>query len=191
VNREKEILQLGALYGMPLRRRCVLEVNEETYRWWTEERPRRRHGEVVMFIRRLGGNLVLHTKGFYPPGAFRVPSGGIKKRELLADAVLRETYEETGLQVAIERFLAIVDFEFRCGERSIPFSSHLFLLREVGGDLKPQDLDEGITAFREVTPADLPAVAVQLESVAAEWRDWGQFRAYPHRLAAELLLAGT
>jgi len=61
------------------------------------------------------------------------------------------------------------------------------LLRELGGELRVMDADERIATFAEVTAADLPLVAQRLENVPAHWRDWGRFRAFPHRLAAELL----
>ena len=116
-----------------------------------------------------------------------MPSGGIKEDESLLDAVHREAFEETGLQVAIERFLAVVEFEFCCQGLAIPFPSYLFLLREMGGELKAIDADEHIVALSEVTPTDLLSVAQHLENVPPNWHDWGRFRAIPHRLAAELL----
>jgi len=186
--REVEIAQLSALYGTPVHRQCVLEVSQETYEWWSKVK-RKRHGEVVLFIRRTNGNLILHTKDFYPAGTLRVPSGGIKKKESLRDAVGREAFEETGLQIAIERFLAIVKFEFRSEEKSLPFPSYLFLLRELGGELRVTDTGERISAFVEVPPTRLVSVAQRLENMPLAWRDWGRYRAFPHRLAAELLQA--
>jgi len=182
--REAEIAQLRMRYGVPLRRRCVLDVSEESYGY---RRQSKRSAEVVLFIRRANGNLLLHTKDFYPKGAFRVPSGGIYKREALLDAVHREAFEETGLQVAVERFLAVVQFDFCWQERTVSLSSYPFLLREVGGRLEVQDEHERITAFREVAPCGLESVASHLENLPPVWREWGEFRAIPHRLAAMVL----
>ena len=182
--REAEIAQIGTQYGAPFRRRCVLDVSEESYQYW---RQSKRRAEVVLFIRRTNGNLLLHTKEFYPKGAFRVPSGGIQRREALLDAVHREAFEETGLQVAVERFLAAVQFDFCWQERTVSLSSYLFLLRQVGGRLEVQDEHERITAFREVAPCGLGSVASHLESLPPAWREWGEFRAIPHRLAAMVL----
>jgi len=147
----------------------------------------RRHGEVVLFIYRTSGNLILHTKDFYPAGTLRVPSGGIKKREALVDAAQREALEETGLQVAVERFLAVIDFAFQHQEHSRHFCSYLFLLRETGGELRMRDVKERISAFVEIPPTELDSVADSLENMPSAWRDWGLFRAFPHRVAAELL----
>lgn len=187
VDREIEITQLSALYGTPVRQRCVLDISDTTAHWWTSEKRRQHTGEVVLFIRLNTGDLLLHSKDFYPAGVFRVPSGGIKAGEGLCDAVRREALEETGLEVAIERFLAVIEFEFRCQGLIIPYPSYLFLLRQVGGVLKAMDEDEHIAAFVALPVHALLSIAEQLENLPPDWQDWGQFRALPHRVAAELL----
>lgn len=183
-SREAEIAQLERKYGAPLRRRYLLEVSEESYEY---RRQSTRRAKVVLFIRRTNGNLLLHTKDFYPKGVFRIPSGGIHRREALLDAVHRETFEETGLQVAVERFLAVVQFDFCWQERTVSLSSYLLLLRKVGGRLEVRDEHECITAFREAAPCGLESVASHLENLPPAWREWGEFRAIPHRLAATVL----
>ncbi len=187
IDREAEIGQLATVYGAPMRQHCALEVDKATHDYWAREHNRRKYGEVVLFIQRPNGNLILHTKSFYPAGTFRVPSGGIRKGESLLDAVRRESGEETGLRVVVQRFLAVVEFEFHWQGRTLSLPSHLFLAREVGGQLQARDAHENITGFSEVTPAELESVAQRLENVPADWRDWGRFRAVPHRLAAALL----
>lgn len=184
VSREKEIVQLSTEYGTPLRQRHVLDVNQQTYDFW---KAHKRFGEVVLFIRRHNGNIILHTKSFYPAGALRVPSGTILEQESLLDAVYRETREETGLQVCVERFLAVLEFEFNCQGYAIYIPSYLFLLRELQGKLQVQDVHERIAAFSEVPLTALHAVAERLETLPSEWQDWGRFRGIPHRVAAELL----
>nr|MBC7244357.1 NUDIX hydrolase [Chloroflexota bacterium] len=186
-DRKLEIAQLSVLYGSPARRRFVLNVSEATVQWWTSVKPRRQDGEVVLFIRRRNGNMILHIKDFYPAGALRVPSGGIQAGESLSSAVYREALEETGLETNIERFLAVIEFEFHCQGLVIPFSSYLFLLHETGGQLQVMDKDERIAAFVEAPFSDLLSIAERLENVPPDWHDWGQFRALPHRVAAELL----
>lgn len=187
VDREAEIAQLSNMYGTPLRQRCALDVSQASHAWWSTEKARRRDGEVVLFMLRRNGNLILHTKDFYPGGVMRVPSGGIKPGEAVIAAVHREALEETALQVSIERFLTLVEFEFHWQGQVTGYPSYGFLLREVKGDLKCLDPDERIAAFSEVPFSELPAIARELENVPATWQDWGQFRAIPHRLVAELM----
>jgi NAD+ diphosphatase len=189
-DREQELADIGRRYGTPTRRHFLLEVSPAGLDWWVRA-SHKRYGEVVLFIRRPNGNLLLHTKDFYPAGALRVPSGTVKENEPLLVAVQRESFEETGLELAIERFLAVVEFEFRLQQNSIPFSSYLFLLRETGGELGAIDVSERISGFAEVPPSGLLEVAEHLEKMPPERQDWGRFRAYPHRLAAELLDPGV
>ena len=185
-DREQELTEIGKRYGPPVRRQCVLQVSPAGADWWVRA-SHKRYGEVVLFILRPNGNLLLHTKDFYPAGAMRVPSGTVKENEPLLEAALREAHEETGLELAIERFLAAVEFEFRFQQSSIPFSSYLFLMCETGGVLGPLDASERISSFSEVPVSGLLEVAERLENMPPERQDWGRFRAFPHRLAAELL----
>jgi 8-oxo-dGTP pyrophosphatase MutT (NUDIX family) len=187
IDREAEMAQLSTQYGTPLRQRCALDVSQARHGWWSTSKARGRDGEVVLFILRHNGKVILHTKDFYPGGVMRVPSGGIKRGEAVIEAVHREALEETGLQVSIERFLTLVEFEFHWQGQVIPYPSYGFLLREMAGELCPFDVDERIAAFSEVSLSDLPAIAGELENVPATWQDWGQFRAIPHRVVAQLM----
>jgi ADP-ribose pyrophosphatase YjhB (NUDIX family) len=187
MDRTSEIAELTPIYGKPVRRRQNLDISQPTFDAWSQRRNRRE--EVVLFLLRGSGKLLLHTKGFYPPGAFRALSGGIKPGEPLLGAVHRESREETGLAVKIDRFLAIVDFSFECAQLALSFQSYLFLLHESGGEFGAQDLNEGITAYREISLEQLPLIAQHLESLPGDWRDWGAFRSLPHRVAAEILLS--
>jgi 8-oxo-dGTP pyrophosphatase MutT (NUDIX family) len=185
--RTRELDELFALYGVPRRITVEIDVSRASRHWWSTDKIRRRDGEVVLFVRRMNGNLLLHTKDFYPGGTMRVPSGGIKQGEPVLETVRREIAEETGLEVVIERFLALVEFELSLTDGIIPYPSYSFLLREVAGILKTSDPDEHISAFGEVPVTALDQVARDLEGVPHEWRDWGMFRAIPHRLVAEIL----
>jgi ADP-ribose pyrophosphatase YjhB (NUDIX family) len=188
--REQEIAEIGRQYGAPAIRHCVQEVSPAGLGWWVRA-SHKRYGEVVLFILRGNSNLLLHSKDFYPAGAVRVPSGTVKENEPLLEAVRREAYEETGLTLAIERFLAVVEFEFRFQQNVILFSSYLFLLRDMGGELRAVDASERISSFSETSVSGLLEVAESLENMPPERRDWGRFRAYPHRLAVELLVPGS
>jgi len=77
---EKEIAELARQYGPLERRHYVLEIGERTFAHWREVRKDCR-GEVALFILRPSGNVILHTKDFYPAGIYRVPTGGIEREE--------------------------------------------------------------------------------------------------------------
>ena len=190
MDKQREIAELGAIYGEPSVGRWAREVTETAFRFWADK-PQKRFGEVVLFILRTNGRLLLHTKAFYPEGAFRVPTGTLLEGEPLLDAVRRETQEETGLQVCVERFLAALEFEFRWQAQHFLIPSYLFLVRETQGALHCEDEQEQISAFREISPRELDCVAEQLEHLPPDWQDWGWFRGLPHRVAAQLLLSSA
>lgn len=161
-----------------------------------------RFAEVCMAVRRPGGMLLLSIKSFYPRGAYRLPTGGIDQDELIHDAVLRETLEETGLRLDASRFLAALTY--RDGPSGPPvFHTFAFLLDDPSGaEITPLDLHEQIESYIEVSVADLPAVADRLERIPADgafafttadgpgianWDAWGRFRAHVHRAVFEAL----
>ncbi len=155
-----------------------------------------RYGEVCMVVRRPDGHLLTMKKTFYPTGAYRLLTGGINHGEAIFDALLRETHEETGLEVEIKRFLAAIAYlTTATGEQPI-FYTFAFLLDEIGGTLGVIDEDERVEAFLEIEPAQLPQRAAFLEQlggprfsreIAGSWSDWGKFRAPAHRLVWEAL----
>src|SRR6185503_11487916 len=108
-----------------------------------------RYGEVCMVVRRPNGMLITAKKTFYPAGAFRLLTGGVGHGELIAAALLREVAEETGLEVVVRRFLAVIEYHLQeLGARPSnpqlassnlqPFATFAFLLDEIAGTLATQ-----------------------------------------------------
>jgi 8-oxo-dGTP pyrophosphatase MutT (NUDIX family) len=162
-------------------------ISRGTRNYWFRTRQGR-SAEVVLVIRRRNGCYLVHTKAFYPPGSYRLMTGGVKPGEEPNSAALREAYEETGLQVVLIRALARIDYMFHYEDETLPFTSYLYLLQEQGGNLAVRDEDEEITGFHEIPLDDLPLLADQLEALQGdEWADWGRFRAPAHRIAYQLL----
>lgn len=164
-----------------------------------------RVGEVCMVIRRPGGRLLTARKDLYPAGVFRLLTGGVSHGETVEAALLREVAEETSLEVTIRRLLAVIAYRTpgaplaTDGLPPFVFYTFAFLLDERGGTLAVQDPAERVEAFREIEPAELPALAASLEqledrrdrAIGGSWRSWGIFRAVVHRVVAEqLALAG-
>jgi 8-oxo-dGTP pyrophosphatase MutT (NUDIX family) len=186
---QDELEQLALRYGRPL----VRDVDLDVRRMFDPLDRSDRFGEVCMVVRRPDGNLLTMKKTFYPQGAFRLLTGGINSGERVLDALLRETYEETGLEVSITRFLAAVAYHIRDKGRAPVFYTFAFLLDEVGGTLGVVDEKERVEAFREVKPADLPKMADYLDGTGTDysseihgnWGDWGRFRAVIHRMVWE------
>lgn len=190
---QQEIQELAARFGAPLQ----LEVELPNDGIFDPLGKSDRYGEVCMVVRRRNGKLITATKDFYPPGAFRLLTGGIHHGEPIFDALLRETAEETGLEVEVQHFLAVVGYRLRDEPRSeqARFTTFAFLLDETGGTLECHDPDEELGEFREVAVDELPAMATFLDHLAAvpsakihgKWHDWGRFRAVIHRVVYDAL----
>ncbi|MFL5802897.1 MAG: NUDIX domain-containing protein [Roseiflexaceae bacterium] len=201
---ETEIADLAARYGAP--RRVAAELRGAPFDplFMTD-----RFSEVCMVVRRPNGRLITAIKTFYPPGAFRLLTGGVGHGEPIEAALLREVAEETGLEVAVRRFLAVIEYHLDAttddrrrttddGRRTTDhyhFATFAFLLDELGGTLAAHDPAERIGAFREVAVDELPALAETLDHVGdrfdpeigGSWGDWGRFRAVVHRVVYEAL----
>jgi ADP-ribose pyrophosphatase YjhB (NUDIX family) len=184
---EAEVRQLANRFGEPLRWDIVLENNGI----FDPLSKSDRYGEVCMVVRRPSGRLITAIKTFYPAGAHRLLTGGINHGERIYDALLRETAEETGLDVEARRFLAAITYRYPGDDPALPatFATFAFLLDERGGTLQSQDPHEQLAEFGEITVDELPARADFLDGLAAvpsaeiggRWRDWGRFRAVVHR----------
>lgn len=195
---EAQIHELSDRYGAPIRRDVTL-VNEGLFD--PLGKPDRR-GEVCMVVRRRNGKLLTARKTFYPAEAYRLLTGGIDHGERIFDALLRETEEETGLDVEVRRFLAVIGYGLeRPNGTAVPrpssamFHTYAFLLDEIGGTLACYDPHERVEDFRDVAVAELPRMADRLEQLGrafdpeihGRWRDWGRFRAVIHRVVHEAI----
>ena len=203
-----EVASLSERFGAPLRHSITL-VNEGLFEPLSKTD---RYGEVCMVIRRLDGRLLTARKTFYPPSAYRLLTGGIDYGERIYDALLRETDEETGLEVRVRRFLAMLDYRLTrpdgthvegsaaLPDRPVPddgerFRTFAFLLDEIGGVLAPRDPHERVELYQTIAVEDLPQMAERLEQLGqvydpeiyGRWRDWGRFRAAVHRSVYEAL----
>ncbi|MFQ3630001.1 NUDIX hydrolase [Roseiflexus sp.] len=185
---EANIATLAARYGAP--RRITVTLDGTPFDPITQSD---RYGEVCMVIRRRSGTLLTAIKTFYPAGCFRLLTGGVAHGERIETALEREVEEETGLQVVIRRFLAVIEYQ------PYSFATFAFLLDEHSGDLISRDPHERIGAFREIDVSELPSLAATLETapdrydreISGNWRAWGRFRAVVHHVVYQALTDGT
>ncbi len=188
---QDELTHLSQLYNEPL----IRTVNLGNTSQFDPLNKTDRYGEVCMVVRRPNGLLLTMIKTFYPREAYRLPTGGINYGEPVADALLRETLEETGLDVEVRKFLAAVAYTTAANGEEPVFYTFAFLLDEVGGKLGALDLSERVESYRFIQPDELPVLVERLShlrqeydpEVGGDWHDWGQFRAVIHRLVLEAL----
>ena len=99
---EEILVPIRARYGEPAILEWEGDISEVEYERATYD-PTRMH-DVTLFI--LNGNrLALIRKPNFPPDLWRPPGGGVKPGEDFVEAVRREAFEETGLNVELERYL--------------------------------------------------------------------------------------
>lgn len=175
---EEELEELATRFGEPTRHSHRIEADEYIYSYrWSKDSDRR--AEVVFAIEDLDQGIWVHTKPHYPVHIFRLPSGGVHWDEPVEEALMREVAEETGLLVNVERFVAVMEYEFYCGESTVRFVSYIFHLRSPGGTPIFQE-GEPISAFYAVQPARLAKIAEDLRALGGDRRGWGQWRAVAH-----------
>ncbi len=162
-----------------------------------------RIGEIcyVLFRGSPDRGLLLHTKRYYPPGGFRLPTGGIRPAEDPVLTLCREVQEETGITVALhatnaspaaaclETFLGLITYQFQHPRHSLPvlFGSFVFVVQAPStARPEPQDATEEIAGWRWQAPGQLADVAHDLRGLTDPyWHYWGRFRAVVHDFVAQ------
>jgi 8-oxo-dGTP pyrophosphatase MutT (NUDIX family) len=95
------------------------------------------------------------------PRLWALPKGTPDAGETIEETALRETREETGLQVALEERLRSISYVFVRGRTRFHKTVHFFLMRPVGGDVSLHDhefdevrwfqLEEGLEVMTHAT----------------------------------------
>lgn len=135
------ILELERKYGTPEEASFAYEMTAREFEMVRASQKHGRAHDVTLFIIKQG-RVVVISKPMYPPGAFRAPSGGVAPGEPMELGALREAYEETGLHIALERYILRARVRFTQAERVIDWISHVLTARPVGGELRPVDTHE-------------------------------------------------
>jgi 8-oxo-dGTP diphosphatase len=120
----------------------------------------RRH-DVTFAILDTGGLVVAIRKPQFPPGAWRIPSGGVRPGESVEAGAAREALEETGLEIELTGYPLVARSEFAHARGVVPWTTHVVTACVRAGTLAPRDPVE-IDAARWMTMAELvgPVAAV-------------------------------
>lgn len=185
-----QVLDLHEKYGPIDFYRAELNVSQEYWESWYNvlNIKKNRTAEVALYIENADNTILLHTKPFYPPDIFRIPTGGIHPGEHVIDALHRELDEETSFTANSFLLFALLLYQFNYGGRTLPFVSYIFKVKVDGGEPHPKDDSENITGYRWIKTDQLLDVFHQLWNLKERWHDWGVMRSLPHKiLSAETI----
>lgn len=124
------------------------------------------------------GRVVLVRRGVEPKaGYWCLPSGYVEADELAEAAAVRETQEETGLEIEIDDLLGVYSF----GREPQTGVLILYSAHTVGGRLRAGDDAQEVQAFSptEIPPDNRIAFRTHLQAL----RDWRRARAIHYRQA--------
>jgi 8-oxo-dGTP pyrophosphatase MutT (NUDIX family) len=139
------IHEIERKYGTPEEVSFRYEMTEKEFNAVLRSQKDGRAHDVTLFIVE-SANIVVIKKPMYPPGAYRAPSGGVEPGEDFESGALREAYEETGLSVALHRYILRSRVRFTHSDQVIDWVSHVFSANALSGTLDPIDTDEIVEA---------------------------------------------
>lgn len=145
--------ELEQRYGAPDEVTWQFEMLPIEFDMVRRSQKHNRAHDVTLFIIE-DEQIVVIKKPMYRPGVYRAPSGGVDPGEAFEVGALREAYEETGLEVALERYIVRARVQFTCASEKINWVSHIFSAHPVGGRLEPIDTHEIVEA-RYATVAEI------------------------------------
>jgi len=154
--RNEDIAATEQALGVPLVCEMEYEITPGEFDMVKSSMHAGRAHDVTMFIRN-GGNpdqIAVIRKPFFPEGAFRAPSGAAKPGESLEGGAVRESMEETGLDVSLTRYLIRINVLFTSDGRAIDWTSHVFEASAQPGEIDPIDTGE-IAEARWATLSEL------------------------------------
>lgn len=107
---------------------------------------------TVVVVVEKDNKLLVVKRGIEPQkDMWDLPGGFIDVGETAKECVIRETKEETSLDVEIVKDLGTTPDEY--GQDGAPTLNHLYLVKVVGGEAQPQD---DVSQLKWFSPDDLP-----------------------------------
>lgn len=148
------------------------------------QRDERAH-DVTLFAFN-GERLAVIAKPSYPPSAFRVPGGALRRDEAMDAGAAREIMEETGLDAAVRRYVLRIGARFTVGDDGLDWTTHVLTATTDDEIIAPRDTHE-IREGRWSTLAELNGPIRDV--LLATGRPLFRYRTDLHRWAEEALSA--
>ena len=130
-------------YGVPdiLRTRYSMNRAEFGVLKWSM-RNGRRHDVTLFISNKAKDKIVVIRKPSYPTGVYRPPSGGIEPGEDFEVGARREAYEETGLEIELQKYALRSHVDLGFEEETVAWTSHVLAAGATGGRLEAIDKKE-------------------------------------------------
>ena len=135
------IEEMQGRFGVPAEESFEYEVTEREYDRIRASQKHERNHDVTLYIRK-DDRFVVIAKPFYPEGLYRAPSGGLQPGESFDDGIEREMAEETGVDIALDRFILKTNVRFLHEGKTILWRSFVFTADYVSGEFEWTDTDE-------------------------------------------------
>ena len=189
-----ELVELTQQWGVPPLRQVALTVDDPFLTGENQLLTKNGRRAEICYVMHRGnpaGGLLLHIKTYYPPGAYRLPTGGIQVGEAVLHALEREILEETGLSVGSEpwevqlnRLLGVLSYNLLHRQLGpVEFATYFFLVQmPPAAELHPLDADEHIGGWEWCTPPELRRVAEVLDTVHTRSDTWADRAASARRV---------
>ncbi len=138
-----ELASLHQKFGTPRRVDFEVEMLPEEFALVNRSTEQGRRHDVTIFIQYKGKYVVIEKHAYANTGIVRAPSGGVQGSETLLEAAQRESLEETGFLIKIDRFVLEAHVLLKCGNLpNVPWVSYVFLAHVVGGKIGAKDTKE-------------------------------------------------
>jgi 8-oxo-dGTP pyrophosphatase MutT (NUDIX family) len=138
-----ELATLRKQYGVPRRVDFEVEMLPEEFSLVQMTMEQGRRHDVTIFIQHEDKFVVIEKHAYANSGILRAPSGGAQPTESLITAAQRESWEETGFEVEVDRFVLEAHVLLKCETHpAVPWVSYVFLAHVVGGQRGAKDLKE-------------------------------------------------
>ena len=180
---DRLLAPLIARFGTPAEWDASREIGERERDSVARSARSQRHHDVTFAVER-DGLLAVIRKPQFPPGAWRIPSGGIARGETFEEGARREAIEETGLDIELTGYPLVARSVFTHRGEQLLWVTHVVTARTGEGDLAPRDREE-IEEARWMSWQELtgPVAGVLRQSGGALFA----YRAELHDRLAELL----